>query len=90
MKKGTVFILAILFFIFTADWAVSQKAKLFSADKYLEYGELDKAKGAIDLATEDERTVNLAKTWFYRGKVYHAIYTIHSWHFNIKSQHIWL
>lgn len=63
-----------LFFIGSFYLSYAQKAKVTSANSYLTYGEIDKAKEAIDLATTHEKSLNLAKTWFIRGKVYHAIY----------------
>ncbi len=70
MKKVVICIICVLI----CEICVSQKAKLFSTDKYLEYGELDKAKEVIDMATEHEKTIGIAKTWYYRGKVYHEIH----------------
>lgn len=54
--------------------ASGQRAKVVSAFQYLKYGELDKAKVAIDEATVHEKSVGLAKTWYYRAKIYHAIF----------------
>ncbi|MDP6908995.1 MAG: hypothetical protein QF371_05785 [Flavobacteriales bacterium] len=51
-----------------------QKAKRTSANNYLQYGELDNAKEAIDPTITHEKTMNEAKTWFFRGKIYQAIY----------------
>jgi len=52
----------------------AQRAKVVSAYNYLKYGELDKAKEAIDEACLDEKSIEMAKTWYYKGKIYHAIY----------------
>ena len=52
----------------------AQKAKVTSANSYLSYGEIGKAKEAIDLAKEHEKSKGLARTWMIRGKVYHAIF----------------
>src|SRR3989304_840926 len=70
MKKMVICVASILI----CEAGFSQKAKLFSAEKYLEYGELDMAKEAIDMAAEGEKTIEIAKTWYYKGKIYHAIY----------------
>lgn len=70
LKKAVICIICVLI----CEICVSQKARLFSTDKYLEYGELDKAKEVIDMAAENEKTIGLAKTWYYRGKVYHEIH----------------
>lgn len=53
---------------------IAQPAKRTSAHNYLQYGELDNAKDAIDAATIHEKTAGDAKTWFYRGQIYQAIY----------------
>lgn len=41
---------------------------------YKEISSLDKAKEAIDLASEHADTKGEAKTWSYRGKIYQALY----------------
>lgn len=51
----------------------AQNSKRTSAFNYLRYGKLEKAKEAIDAATEHSKTRDDAKTWFYRGNVYLAI-----------------
>ena len=51
----------------------AQNAKVQSANNYLKYNELKKAKGAIDLASVHSKTGNQAKTWYTYGKVYYAI-----------------
>ena len=38
-------------------------------------GKLDEAKANIDLATTYEKTMNDAKTWYYRGLIYASIDT---------------
>ena len=70
MKKTILFSAALL--ITTASFA--QKAKRTSAINYLQYGELDNAKEAIDPCITNETTMGEAKTWFYRGQIYQAIY----------------
>ena len=54
--------------------AYAQPSKRTSAYNYLGYGELDNAKTAIDDASQHEATINDAKTWYFRGQIYHAIY----------------
>lgn len=54
--------------------AHAQPAKRTSAYNYLTYGELNNAKNAIDEAITHEATINDAKTWYFRGQIYHAIY----------------
>jgi len=51
----------------------AQKSKITSAYNYLNYGELDKAKEAIDAATVNPKTSDFWKTWFYRSEVYKKI-----------------
>lgn len=51
-----------------------QKSKRTSANNYLEYRELDRAKEAIDPCITHESTMNEAKTWYFRGLIYQAIY----------------
>ncbi|MDD3875165.1 MAG: tetratricopeptide repeat protein [Bacteroidales bacterium] len=48
----------------------AQPIQVQSAFNFMRRGQLDKAKEAIDLATVNERTMNDAKTWFYRGNIY--------------------
>lgn len=61
-------------FAITGSTAFGQAAKRTSANNYLQYGELDNAKQAIDEASVHEKTAPEAKTWFYRGQIYQAIY----------------
>ncbi len=65
--------LLLLVSILAASPAFSQKAKVVSAWNYLKYEELDKAKAAIDEATVNETSKDMAKTWCYRGLIYQAI-----------------
>lgn len=59
---------------FTLSYA--QSNKVVSAWNYMkpEYNELDKAKEAIDLAAQHPKTQGDAKTWYYRGMVYHKLF----------------
>lgn len=57
-----------------AQVGMAQKAKRTSANNYLQYGELDNAKEAIDAACLHDDTKGEAKTWFFKGKIYQAIY----------------
>ena len=52
----------------------AQRAKVVSAFQYLKYGELDKAKEAIDESSVHAKSKDLPKTWYYRAKIYHAIF----------------
>lgn len=54
--------------------AVAQKSEVASAYSYLKYEQLDKAKEAIDKASNHEVTMNMEKTWYYRGLIYQSLY----------------
>jgi len=54
--------------------AYGQKSAVQTAYNWLRYQEYDKAKEAIDGAAINESTMGMAKTWYYRGSIYHAIY----------------
>lgn len=69
MKKQVLTFLAII----TTSLTFAQGSKVTSASNYLRYGELDNAMNAIEAASKHSSTSGKAKTWFYRGKVYHAI-----------------
>lgn len=78
MKK--VFLLISVFCILYSG-ASSQNQNLNSAVSYFEdyskYNELKSlplAKEKIDLAAANEATMGKAKTWYYRGKIYHALF----------------
>jgi tetratricopeptide (TPR) repeat protein len=70
MKKQliTIFLATNFFVVF------GQNNKVVSAWNYLNYNELDNAKEAIDAAALNEQTSGKAKTWYYRGMVYHQIF----------------
>ena len=71
MKK-IIFTIGALFI--TANIIQAQPEKISDALKFWNNGELDKAKGAIDIASENEQTANQAQTWYYRGFIYKEIY----------------
>jgi len=50
-----------------------QTAKRTTAFNYLRNGKLDKALENIEPTTVHEKTMNEAKTWFYRGNIYMQI-----------------
>lgn len=54
--------------------ADAQKTEVQSAYSYLKYDQLDKAKEAIDKASNHETTMAMEKTWYYRGLIYQALY----------------
>ena len=63
-----------LFSLFIVITSFAQKNNVQSAANYLGSKELDKAKQYIDLAADNETTANDSKMWYYRGKIYFAIY----------------
>ncbi|MCF8278125.1 MAG: hypothetical protein K9J17_15435 [Flavobacteriales bacterium] len=70
IKKTTLISAALL----VSVAVFGQKSKRTSANNYLQYGELDNAKEAIDPCITNEATMAEAKTWFFRGQIYQAIY----------------
>ncbi len=66
MKK--LIILLIAAFIVTGLSA--QNNKRTSAFNYFKNGKLDKAKEFIDPTITHPKTMNVAKTWYYRGNIY--------------------
>ncbi|MDB4655919.1 hypothetical protein OAE48_03630 [Flavobacteriales bacterium] len=70
IKKTSLITMALLVSIAV----FGQKSKRTSANNYLEYGELDNAKEAIDPTITHEKTMNEAKTWYFRGLIYQALY----------------
>ncbi|NNF01069.1 MAG: tetratricopeptide repeat protein [Bacteroidia bacterium] len=60
----------ILCFVAVAATVNAQKAKVTSAYMYMNSDQLDKAKVAIDEAVMHEKSMNMAKAWFYRGEIY--------------------
>ena len=69
-------IVFVLLLIMSVVYVNAQNSNVAKAYNYLKprYNELGKAKEAIDAAAKHERTKEKAKTWYYRGKVYHAIF----------------
>jgi tetratricopeptide (TPR) repeat protein len=70
MKKFFVLIVAISISIV----AMSQKGKVTSALGYIDQGNLDKAKEAIDQALLNEGTMNWPNTYFAKGKLCQATF----------------
>lgn len=69
MRKITL-MLAILF---VTGVVSAQKAKVNNAFNYLRKGSIEKAKLAIDEASENDATKDQAETWFYKGDIYLSI-----------------
>jgi tetratricopeptide (TPR) repeat protein len=70
MKKFFLLIAAVSISIV----AMPQKGKVTSALGYIDQGNLDKAKEAIDQALLDEGTMNWPNTYFAKGKLCQATY----------------
>lgn len=68
MKKITF--LLILTMTMSIGISQAQRSKRTSAYNYLRHGRLAKAKEAIDPCITHPKTMNAAKTWFYRGNIY--------------------
>jgi len=63
----------LVLFIIVSTTVFAQKAKVTSAYNYERYGELDKAKEAIDDAVLDPSTASFWKAWLFRGNIYVSI-----------------
>ena len=70
MKKVAIFLVVVM----SVTLTFGQSAKVQSAYNYLKNGKLGKAKENIDLATQHDKTMNKAKTWFYLGNIYQELY----------------
>ncbi|MEO5570595.1 MAG: tetratricopeptide repeat protein [Bacteroidia bacterium] len=70
MKRISILLIAILY----TGAVNAQKAEVQTAWNYLKYDQLDKAKEAIDKAAGNEGSMNMDKTWYYRGLIYEKIY----------------
>jgi len=71
VMKKTVMLISFAFILLSG---FAQKSAVVSAYNYHRDGKLDKAKEYIDKAITNEKTMNDAKTWFYRGNIYIDIY----------------
>jgi tetratricopeptide (TPR) repeat protein len=69
MKKFAM----IVFGLMMVTGVYCQSNQRTAAFNHLRYNRLDKAQEAIDKAIEHPKTINDARTWFYRGNVYLAI-----------------
>lgn len=66
MKKLLILIVSVLL----VSGLYAQNSKRTSAFNYFKNGKLDKAKEFIDPTIENPKTMNVAKTWYYRGNIY--------------------
>jgi tetratricopeptide (TPR) repeat protein len=70
MKK--IILLAVL--ALSVQISFAQKSKVSSAWNYLKFEDFEKAKAAIDEASTNEASMNMWKTWYYKGIIYQAIH----------------
>jgi tetratricopeptide (TPR) repeat protein len=77
MKKLQLFLAAGLIAI--SSISLAQTNKRASVKNYLQYGEIDKAKEKIEQVVVHDKTKLDPLSWFYRARVYHAIYNIDSY-----------
>lgn len=68
-------LLTLGFIVFAIASTYAQPNNVVTAYLHLQEKQLEEAKEKIDAASEHEKTKNQAKTWFYRGKIYMAIYS---------------
>lgn len=68
--------LTFLIVLVSTTFSIAQKSKLNAAYNYYKepYKQYDKAIDAIEEAASDEQTSKMAKTWYYRGLIYMALY----------------
>lgn len=66
MKKLIILLLA----AFLVTGLSAQTSKRTSAFNYFKNGKLEKAKEFIDPCIDHPKTMNSAKTWYYRGNIY--------------------
>lgn len=62
------------FIVFALTYSYAQPNNVINAYMHLQEKQLADAKEDIDAASEHEKTKGHAKTWYYRGKIYMAIY----------------
>ena len=67
-------LLAVIIFTSGMGWAFAQKNNVQSAANSFKYEEYSEGKKYIDLAAKHPKTANSPKMWYYRGRIYLAIY----------------
>lgn len=65
MKKITLLLLAVII----SAAASAQKGKVTAAESFISQGAFDKAKEAIEIAVTNPKSMNLAKTYYVKGKL---------------------
>jgi tetratricopeptide (TPR) repeat protein len=68
-------LLSLGFIVFCIANSYAQPNNVVTAYMELQEGKLEDAKKKIDAASEHEKTKGQAKTWYFRGKIYMAIYS---------------
>ena len=72
MKKQIIGLFLLMFVIASVSAQTSKRA---SALNYLKYDELDRAQETIDQVIKHPKTIKDARSWWYRGQIYQAIYS---------------
>jgi len=67
-------LLSLGFILFALAYSYAQPNNVVTAYMQLQEKQLEDAKEKIDAASQHEKTKGVAKTWYYRGKIYMAIY----------------
>lgn len=62
--------------VFTSNLVAQSIEDLNLAEAYYQERNFEKAKFHIDLAIQDPKVTNMAKTWFYFGKIYYSVGTL--------------
>lgn len=75
MKKLSFFISLVAFTVIS----FAQTPARSTVSNYIKYGEFDKAMPLIEEVVVNESTSLDPKSWFYKARVYHAIYNIESY-----------
>ena len=70
MKKITF----LLFAVIISAAASAQKGKITAAETFIREGAFDKAKEAIEAAIINPKSMNLAKTYYVKGKLCQAAF----------------
>jgi len=72
MKRIAILLMTLVLFVFVGH---AQPSKRTSAYNYLKYGELGKARDAIEKACKHPKTIHDPRTWLYKGLIYQSIRT---------------
>ncbi len=67
-------LILLVFIVFGTSISFAQPNNVVTAYMHLQEKQLEDAKEKIDAAANHDKTKSQAKTWYYRGKIYMAIY----------------